>query len=187
MKEKLKAYEAVHAVAVENEDHLNPSLMYAIKEEYETAKRSVEFNLPLEYAGPTWYKVSNFYKDWVNVGLYGEETARTISWSDDKKQPDNEWLYVIRFSTGAYVFGDYLQGNYPKETFDAFFAELKSFEPKYCDTMNNSLYFTPENAHKVHNALWDIFNKYKALVVEENNRKRVASLEAELEKLKGMM
>ena len=184
MENKLKAYSDLYEVALQNKEHLCPHLVDNILQKLHTVNLSFEFQLPLEYAGYTWYKVERFYQDWVNVGLYGEETSRTISWSDDGKQPEGEWLYAVRFSSGAYEFGDYLQGSYPTETFNAFFAELKGFEPKYCDTMNHALYFTSENAHKAHKQILPLFQKYKALVVDENNRKRVKELEAELSKLK---
>lgn len=180
MENKLKAYQELYTVAEKYKEHLNYYLLESLGADLKEKELSVKFQLPLVFAGNTWYKVEGFYQDWVNVGLYGEETSRTISWSDDGKQPENEWLYAVRFCTGAYIFGD----SYPTETFNAFFAELKGFEPKYCDTMNHALYFTSENAHKVHEQILPLFQKYKALVVDENNRKRVKELEVELAKLK---
>lgn len=184
MENKLKAYQELYAVAEKNKEHLNPYLLDSLCADLKEKELSVMFQLPLTIAGNTWYKVSNFYKEWVNVGLYGEETSRTISCEDNKKQPQGEWLYALRFCTGAYIFGDCLQNNYPTETFNAFFQELKGFEPKYCDSMNSALYFTSENAHKVHEQILPLFQKYKTLVVHENSRKRVKELEAELAKLK---
>ena len=181
MENKLKAYQELYAVAEKNKEHLCPYLVDDILQKLHTTNLSFEFQLPLEYAGNTWYKVERFYQDWVNVGLYGEETSRTISWSDDGKQPENEWLYAVRFCTGAYIFGD----SYPAETFNAFFAELKSFEPKYCDTVNNALYFADDVAKVVYDNFWPIFKKYKALVGEELKAKRKAELEKELATLNG--
>ncbi len=184
MENKLKAYQELYTVAEKNKERLCPYLVDDIQKKLNTVSIGVEFQLSLEYSGYTWYKVERFYHDWVSVGLYGDETSRTISWSDDGKQPENEWLYAVCFPSGAYIFGDCMQNNYPTETFNAFFTELKGFEPKYCDTMNHALYFTSENAHKVHGQILPLFQKYKALVVDENNRKRVKELEAELAKLK---
>lgn len=184
MENKLKAYQELYAVAEKYKEHLNYCLLESLGADLKEKELSVKFQLPLVFAGNTWYKVEGFYQDWVNVGLYGEETSRTISWPDNKKQPEDEWLYAICFSTGAYIFGDCLQNNYPTETFNAFFTELKGFEPKYCDTRNHALYFTSSNAHKVHGQILPLFQKYKALVVDENNRKRVKELESELAKLK---
>ena len=74
---------------------------------------------------------------------------------------------------------------YPEETFDAFFAELKAFGTAYCATNNNVLYFTKDVAYKVCEAFPEIYKKYKALVVEEQQRQRVKELELELTRLKG--
>jgi len=71
------------------------------------------------------------------VGWWGEKYGRHISWSDDGKQPEDELLLVISFPTGAYIFGD----DYPTEFFKEFFQELKTYNPKYTDTTNKTLYF----------------------------------------------
>lgn len=84
------------------------------------------------------------------------------------------------------MFSNYPATNfYPKETFDAFFAELKAFGTAYCDTTNHVLYFTKDVAYKAVEAFPEIYKKYKALVVEEQQRQRVKELELELSKLKG--
>ena len=105
----------------------------------------------------------------------------SISWSDDGNQPQDEYLYCISFPTGAYIFGD----NYPVETFNDFFAELKSYNPKYSDTMNHCLYFSSENANIIHEAFRGIYDKYNALVRGELERKKIAELEHQLKALKG--
>ena len=104
---------------------------------------------------------------------------RTISCPDNGKQPEDEWLYCIRFTSGAYVFS----GQYPTETFNAFFQELKDFGTKYCDTVNHCLYFSPENAKEVYDNFWPIFNKYKGMVGEELKQRRKKELKEELAKL----
>lgn len=40
----------------------------------------------------------------VECLLWMDGEHRTISWSDDDRQPSGEWLYCIEFSTGAYIF-----------------------------------------------------------------------------------
>lgn len=126
------------------------------------------------------------YRDYVKVSdyefiaKYGEDYNRTISWSDDDRQPDDEWLYVISFPTGAYVLGDYRDGDYPKDTFNTFFNELKKYAPKYIDTENHSLYFSASNAKIAHNDFYKIFNKYKNLAIIENKKRRAEKLRKEL-------
>ena len=185
MQEKLKAYKAVHEVIIANKQHLNVSDFWAIENKIEQLEKSVEWSMTLEGHG-TWYTHYLCNMNEAHVGLYGREFNRTISWSDDKRQPEGEWLCSIRFSYGAYMFNDSVGSSfYPEETFDAFFAELKAFGTAYCDTNNNVLYFTKDVAYKVCEAFPEIYKKYKALVVEEQQRQRVKELELELTRLKG--
>jgi hypothetical protein len=113
------------------------------------------------------------------IGLYGEKYNRTISWSDDGIQPEDERLYVISFPTGAYIFGR----DYPTKTFNGFFNELKSYGPKYLDTTNHNLYFTHDKAKEVHENFKEIYKKYNLLVDEELKEQKIESLKKELEKL----
>lgn len=115
------------------------------------------------------------YKIYIRKHNHGE-----ISCSDDKKQPnDGELLLYIRFPTGAYIFGDH----YPKELFNDFFDELKTFEPKYTDTMNSSLYFSMDKAGKFYNNFKKILNKYHDKNKEIYKKIRAEELRKELEKL----
>lgn len=182
MQEKLKAYQELYAVAAKHEEHLLYGTFNTIKDELEQIEKSVEFGVALDRAGYGWYNVGGC--SYANIGLFGESQNRTISWSDDRSQPEDEWLFRIAFSTGAYIFGDYFKDCYPVETFQQFFTELKGFEPKYCDSANKALYFTADKAKAVHEAFWPLFKKYKALVKEEMERKRIKELEQELAKLK---
>ena len=187
MENKIKAYKEIlkvvkkHSDVIEEDNVLNTCRLENIIENLSVSER---FGIPLRsvsdnYKG--WLYVSGPYgwKDWMVIGLYGEESQRTISWSDCGKQPKNEWLFSISFSTGAYIFGD----SYPQQTFQAFFNELKSFGPKYCDSHNYSLYFSEENAKAVYDAFEGIFDKYKGMVDEELKERRKEKLKAELAKL----
>lgn len=185
MKDKLNAYKALYEVAKQNEEHLEYGDLTQIEKSVQKYKLSVEFNMLLEEAGSDWYQKHLGYGCKANVGLYQEENRRQISWSDDGRQPENEWLCVISFPTGAYVLGDYFGGKYPKQTFDEMFAELKSFGTKYCDTNNSSLYYTSDVAHKVCEAFPEVFKKYKDMCKKEYEQIRVKELEVELAKLKG--
>jgi len=125
--------------------------------------------------------------DWVNlrgpmsVGIWGEKYHRTISFSDDGRQPVDELLLQISFSTGAYIFGN----DYPKELFQLFFDELVSYSPKYKDTANKSLYYSMDNASKIHNEYDSIIKKYHELNEEDFKQRKIKRMEAELEELKG--
>ena len=101
----------------------------------------------------------------------------------DEKRWTQEWSYVIRFTCGAYVYGD----DYPKSSFDAMFEELKSFGCKYSDTVNNALYFSPKNAKLVYDAFWEVFNKHKDRAREEVLMKRKIALEKQLQELEKEM
>lgn len=113
------------------------------------------------------------------IAMHGKNYRRTVSCSDDGKQPNEENLYVLTFCTGPYIFGE----DYNVDIFDEFFNELKTFNPKYSDTHNNKLYFTLENAKAVHNAYNDIFKKYQRKYLEYLKRNKIAALEKELESL----
>ena len=114
------------------------------------------------------------------IAKFGEEYGRTISKSDDKTQPNNEWLYAITISYGAYIFGDH----YPTKTFNKFFDELKTYNPSYCDTVNHNIYFSPENASTIHKNYKGIFEKYREIASEEIKQIRIKNLEKELENLR---
>ena len=135
------------------------------------------------FEGMGQYLYSDYVEvsDYEFIAKYGKDYYRIISWSDDGRQPDNEWLYVISFPTGAYVF----DSDYPKDTFNTFFNELKKYAPKYVDTANKSLYFSASNAKIAHNNFYEIFNKYKNLAAAENKKRRAEKLRKELEKLEG--
>lgn len=108
-----------------------------------------------------------------------EGKGYSISWSDDGRQPLNEMLLVLSFPTGAYIF----DGDYPKPVFKDFFDELKTYNPKYSDSHNSSLYFELENGAKVFNDFWDIFNKHKQKVDDWKKKERIKGLQKELEVL----
>lgn len=143
-----------------------------------------EFGFPFHKdSHPTWIGVGRTYCDHMKVGYFGKSTGRSISWSDDGSQPSeetNEWLLVVKFPTGAFIFGDH----YPTETFKDFFAELKSFTPKYCDTNNHALYFSSENAAQVVERFYDIKASFSDQSQKERIEKKRIKLQEELDSLK---
>lgn len=185
MQEQLNAYKALYETAKQHKEHLDYGEIERIEERLLKYNLCVTFNMSLQEAGYNWYEKLLGYGCKADVRLYSEEQNHQISWSDDGCQPENEWLCVISFSSGAYTLGDYFGGKYPKETFGKMFEELKSFGTKYCDTNNSALYYTTANAYVVCEAFPAIFKKYKDMCQQEYERNRVKELEAELAKLKG--
>jgi len=110
------------------------------------------------------------------IGNWGEKYRRTVSWSDDGIQPEDETLLVLSFSTGAYIFGE----DYPEGLFKRFFLELKGYGPKYTDSMNQSLYFSLENAGPVFNEFNKLFKKYHEEYKNGFKERQIAKLTKEL-------
>jgi len=115
----------------------------------------------------------------IYVAMCGETHGRTISWSDDGRQPNDELLYCFSFSTGAYIFGT----EYLPELFKEFFNELKKYNPTYVDTVNHKLYFALDNAKDIHNAYPSILKKYQNMYATKSRETKVAKLQQELQSL----
>ena len=120
----------------------------------------------------TWYTIDGYR----NIGLFGPEHNRTISWSDDGEQPVDEWLYRIAFPTGAYIFGQ----DYLTDTFGNFFEELVDFRPKYTDTTNHVLYFSAKKAKAIHEKFSEVLKRHAGLVQDERDARRLVELRKEL-------
>lgn len=184
MQDKLEAYQELLEVALKNKQYIDSRIIADIKEHLDTIQKSIEFGLELSHKGYNHYAVKGVYDNWTRVLCVPKDADHFIGCSDDGKQPQDEWLYVMNYPTGAYIFGSYFSDCYPVETFQQFFNELKVFEPKYCDSVNKALYFTADKAKAAHEAFRPLFDKYKALVKDEMERKRIKELEQELAKLK---
>ena len=180
--DKIKAHKELLKVAEKHEDEFNRSgvaSVCSIKWEIERLEKEEEFSIPLTRTGDGHFSVVGAYGSWSLVLYFSDDNGRSIGWSDDDRQPENEWLYIVTFQTGAYIFG----GEYPQETFQSFFTELKQFEPKYYDTANKSLYFAPDKAKAVYESFWEIYNRHKSKVEGEMKKKRKVELLEELERL----
>lgn len=179
MTNKIKTYEAILTLVTDeiSEDRIELSKS-TLETVIENLKVSERFGIPLKRVaqGGQWLNVKKGYDDWTGIGLYGAEYRRTIGCSDDGTQPDNEWLFAIQFTTGAYIFGD-------SNTFQSFWEELKSYSPAFCDTANSSLYFRDDVAKVVYDNFWDIFNKHRALVQDEVKEQQKQKLRDELARL----
>jgi hypothetical protein len=187
MQDKLKAYKDVLKVAKKYSSIVDADRLTLDIGSLESVIKALEvserFGIPIKYLSFSNYlQVKDSYDEWTGIAFFSETADQPIGCSDTGQQPKNEWLYTIRFTCGAYTFGD----SYPTQTFSAFFNELKSFEPKYVDSANKALYFTEDKAKAVYDAFWPIFKKYKALVADEVKAKRKLELEHELAILEGM-
>jgi hypothetical protein len=122
-------------------------------------------HIPLDYDGSQ------------GIYLWGKDSS--ISWPDNGQPKAGEYLYILRFTTGAYS----LHSEYPAETFKAMFSELMAFEPKYSDSRNNYLYFDESKSKAVFEAYPAILKKYKQSALDEIKQKKIDKIKAELEKL----
>lgn len=136
---------------------------------------------PAQY---TWFK----YNEYCNFNKFGDAegdkesgSGKFISWSDDGRQPKDEWLFCISFPTGAYIFGrDY---DYQQPLFREFFDELKSFQPDFSDSHNSCLYWKLENTRDVFDSFNTILRKYQDKNRGELKKRQADKLRKELEKL----
>jgi hypothetical protein len=117
------------------------------------------------------------------IGRWGKKYGRTISFSSDGRQPEDETLLCISFPTGPYIFGNDYPNDYPIDLFQKFFLELKSFNPDYMDDANKSLYWKLENSKDVFNSFNSILDRYYAINKEDSLKRKIERMRKELEKL----
>lgn len=164
----------------------NDSIIFDYKDlEYKSKCHLFGIELKEKYGmelNPEDIKSLNYSRlgDYVSLGMWGEKHRRTISWSDNGEQPEDELLLCLSFSTGAYIVGS----DYPTEIFKEFFQELKTYNPKYTDTANNNLYFSMDNAGKIFNEFPAILKKYREKSMENRKYREIKELEEKLVKLK---
>ena len=182
MNKQIQAYKELQGVIEKYpEEFKDDYVVHNIKDTLDLLKMQERFGIPLESCNSTQYYVKRSYDNWTHVALYGKGNRQVSCLDKGYEQPNNEWLYCIRFTSVAYIFGD----SYTTETFDAMWEELKSYEPKYVDTTNHCIYFTEDKAKTVYESFWSILKKYQGLVKDELLRKRKKELEEELAKLNG--
>jgi len=187
---KKQAYKDILKAVGKNEDHLSDG--YYVRDLKEKLEKRIKiqeicelFNisdLAEDSRSPSYIQIEEHTRVIIH---FKEGNGYKIAWSDDDRQPEEEYLYLISFSTGAYIFGNTYSDFYPQELFQEFFNELKSYEPKYIDTANKSLYFSPEKACIIHEKYKDIFKKYQNRVSDEYKRLKAQKLRNELAKLEG--
>lgn len=125
----------------------------------------------------------------VNFGIYTESNALEYgcgiyimvgSINDTRYNPEKpEELLKISFPTGAYIFGK----RYDVEYFDKFFEELKNCEPDYIDTLNNALYYKPQNARRAWEHYKTVYKKYMDGNKERQKEWKLEQAKKEYERL----
>lgn len=158
----------------------NRVIRYEWKEKYGIDLNSNCRFAEYDYVNFDDYQGIYYFKD--GYTFHKEGHGRSISWPEGGKQPVDEWLYSVHFSTGAYIFGD----DYPEqqELFQDFFEELRKYNPDYEDLHNHCLYWKAQNAKEIISEFNLILNKYHTRNKEELKTRKIAKLEAELVKLK---
>jgi hypothetical protein len=184
MNDRIEIYNEILSVLDKHKDVLENDSDLDIRRRLENRIKFFEilnkFDFRLQSLRPNDFSQYMRLSEYTIIGLYGEDHRRTISWSDDGRQPENEWLYVISFPTGAYIFGE----EYPKNSFNEMFEELRRYGPAYSDSHNHNLYFNEHNAKFVHENLFLIMRKYRDLARKEIAEKKIKELEEQLELLK---
>lgn len=111
----------------------------------------------------------------------GEYTDEGFSTYPLELNPPQEFL-KISFMCGAYMFG----GDYPVALFKELYSSLKAkCPPKYEDEINNSLYYTPDDAASAYSTCMELCAKYQHRYSEGAKKRKIAALELELAQLKG--
>ena len=183
---KIEAYKKIikTITAVSKDVELGSTVTYfkdQLVDVIETDKLSTLFNIPIKSDDSirgSWVRLC----DGITIGKYGKEFNRTISWSEDGRQPKDEWLLVVSFPPGAYIFGQ----DYQQDTFDQFFNELRAYGTKYVDVVNHCLYFSPEKAKDVYENYLRIYKKYSEIAEYNRKDQKIAELKKQLDLLESV-
>jgi hypothetical protein len=149
--------------------------LYAIKLEEDYGIKNITRNMVRGSESNVYVRIN----DYMYIASMGEKYRRTISWSADGRQPEDEIMLVLSFPTGAYIFGD----SYPTELFARLWEEIKSYGYKYVDDMNHNVYFSLDTAAPIANGFRDVLNRYYKIFKEEANIRRAEELKKELARL----
>lgn len=123
--------------------------------------------------------INVFFNEWVSIYRVGAKYDNLITNSDSGKQPKNELLVVIRFTTGPFC----LSPEYPRDLFLSMLEEFKTYAPTYTDLTNNALYYSIDQAAGVFNSFEEIYTKYKKLALEQDKSIKINKLKVEIERL----
>jgi hypothetical protein len=154
------------------------NVLYAIKLQEDYGIKDITVSM-VKNAEPNVYVNINEH---AYIASMGKKYSRTISWSVDGSQPEDEVMFVLHFPTKAYIFGD----SYPKELFKDMWNEIKTYNFKYVDDVNSNIYFSLENSAPIANEFQNILQKYYKRFKDEANMRRAVELRRELEKLENI-
>ena len=177
---------------VEHFDKLNNTSIRLSKDqilvEIDKLNLSNKFGFELLDRGHTCYTPKGFsYLDYHIILAHYDGKYREINNISPTPQPKDEWLLNIRFPTGAYflIDGGSFDKPYLSDLFNKMLGEFLALNPKYVDRLNQSMYFTSDNAKEVLDKWNEITTKYKNLVGDELKKIKIEKLKAELEELNG--
>ena len=165
--DKIQAYHEIVSV-MEKHQHLldcSLNLIQSYKRAIEVMSLSDRFGIPLKTTAGSKNHIT--VSAFESVAIYGKAYSRTIRCSDDGSQPENEYLYVISFPSRWYIYGN----DYPTESFNSMFSELKGMGAKYTDQTNSVLYFGDDVAGSVHQNFKPILKKWWAAASDEVREK----------------
>ena len=148
---------------------------------------SNKFGFELLDRGHTCYTPKGFgHLDYHIILAHYDGTYREVNNISPLPQPTDEWLLKIGFPTGAYFLIDSgFDKPYLSDLFNKMLGEFLVLNPKYVDRLNQSMYFTSDNAKEVLGKWDEITTKYKNLVGDELKKLKIEKLKAELEELNG--
>ena len=155
--------------------------------EIDKIKLSNKFGFELLDRGHACYTPKGFsHLDYHIILAHYDGKYREINNILPIPQPKDEWLLHIRFPTGPYflIDGGGFNKPYLSDLFNKMLEEFLALNPKYVDRLNESMYFTSDNAKDALDKWDDITTKYKNLVSNELKKLKVEELKAEFENLK---
>ena len=177
---------------VEHFDKLNNTSIRLSKNqilaEINKVNLSNKFGFELLDRDYTCYTPKGFrHLDYHIILAHYDGTYREVNNISPTPQPTDEWLLKISFPTGAYflIDGGSFDKPYLSDLFNKMLGEFLALNPKYVDRLNQSMYFTSDNAKEVLNKWNEITTKYKNLVGDELKKLKIEKLKAELEELNG--
>lgn len=159
-----------------------------ILDEIDKINLSNKFGFELLDRGYTCYTPKGFsHLDYHIILAHYDGKHREVNNISPTPQPKDEWLLNIRFPTGAYflIDGGSFDKPYLSNLFNKMLGEFLALNPKYVDRLNQSMYFTSDNAKEVLDKWNEITTKYKNLVGDELKKLKIEKLKAALEELNG--
>lgn len=160
--------------------------IYAIEDICERqllAEKLKDFNITFDDVRDTTFISISDWKGGKMIAMFGPSYPKRTILNSDTQPTEDEMLFYISFSTGAYVFGD----DYDKELFNRFFEELKTYKPKYIDELNHDLYYDLKKGAKIFKDYDKIFKKYSEEHKKRYKRNKYEKLKKEIQKMESQL